>query len=173
MEELEFYTKRFEDGKISRREFMGRAMALGVAIGVASTMADKAMAASPKKGGHLRMGVGAGASDDTLDPATYGENFTQNMGFATRNYLTEIDREGNLVGELATEWSASDDAVQWTFKLRKDVKFHDGAKFTADDVIYTMNRHYGEKSTSTVKTLVADNGIVGQYHLLLAEPVFS
>ena len=58
MKEVDFYTKKLEDGKISRREFMGRAVALGVAVGLASTMADKAMAASPKKGGHLRYGVG-------------------------------------------------------------------------------------------------------------------
>jgi len=153
MEELEFYTKRFEDGKISRREFTGRAIAMGVAVGVASTMADTAMAASPKKGGHLRMGIGAGASDDTLDPATYGENFTQNMGFATRNYLTEIDREGNLVGELATEWSASPDAAQWTFKLRNDVEFHNGKTMDAEDVIASYNHHRGDDSVSAMKDI--------------------
>ena len=153
MKELDFYTKKFEDGKISRREFMGRAVALGVAVGLASTMADKAMAASPKKGGHLRMGVGAGASDDTLDPATYGENFTQNMGFATRSYLTEIDREGNLVGELATEWEASEDAAQWTFKLRNDVEFHNGKTMDADDVIASYNHHRGDDSVSAMKDI--------------------
>ena len=153
MEELDFYTKKFEDGKISRREFMGRAVALGVAVGVASTMADEALAQSPKKGGHLRMGIGAGASDDTLDPATYGENFTQNMGFATRNYLTEIDREGNLVGELATEWGASDDAVQWTFKLRNDVEFHNGKTMDAEDVIASYNHHRNEDSVSAMKDI--------------------
>ncbi|MFP6744606.1 MAG: ABC transporter substrate-binding protein, partial [Alphaproteobacteria bacterium] len=139
MKELDFYTKMLEDGKISRREFMGRAVALGVTVGVATTMAGKAAMAAPKKGGHLRFGVGAGASDDTLDPATYGENFTQWMGFATRNYLTEIDREGKLVGELATGWSATPDAAQWTFELRNDVEFHNGKTMEAEDVIASFN----------------------------------
>ena len=104
MKELDFYAKLLEHGKISRREFMGRAAALGVTVGLASTIAGKAIAATPKKGGHFRIGIGAGASSDNLDPGLYGENFTQWMGFATRNYLTEIDRSGTLVGELCTGW---------------------------------------------------------------------
>ena len=120
MKDLEFFSKLLEDGKISRREFMGQAVAIGATVAVATSMADKAIAATPNKGGHIRFGVGAGSSADNLDPGQYGENFTQSMGFATRNYLTEIDREGNLVPELCTGWSASDDAVQWTFELRKD-----------------------------------------------------
>ena len=42
-----------------------------------------------------------------------------------------------------------------TFKLRKDVEFHDGAPFTADDVVYTMNRHMGEDSVSKVTEMVS------------------
>ena len=57
---------------------------------------------------------------------------------------------------MAEEYSSNADNTEWTFKLRKGVKFHDGSDFTADDVLYTMSRHYGEKSTSTAKPLVAD-----------------
>jgi len=39
---------------------------------------------------------------------------------------------------LATEWSYNEDASVWTFKLRDDVTFHNGEKFTADDVIFTI-----------------------------------
>ena len=100
MKQIMHYAKLLELGKISRREFLGRAVALGVTTAMATTMASTALkAATPKKGGHMRIGIGAGASDDTLDPALYGENFTQWMGFATRNYLTEIDTSGKLVGE--------------------------------------------------------------------------
>ncbi len=154
MKELDFYAKLLEHGKISRREFMGRAAALGVTVGLASTMAGKAIAATPKRGGHFRIGIGAGASSDNMDPGLYGENFTQWMGFATRNYLTEIDPSGTLVGELCTGWSASDDAVQWTFELRKDVEFHNGKTMDADDVIASDNHHAGEDSTSAMKDLV-------------------
>ena len=106
MKELHYYAKLLELGKISRREFIGRATALGVTVGLASTMAGKAVeAAGPKKGGHMRIGVGGGASSDNTDPGQYGEAFTMSMAHATRNYLTEIDREGKLVPELCTGWS--------------------------------------------------------------------
>lgn len=41
---------------------------------------------------------------------------------------------------LAKEWSSSPDGLVWTFNLRDDVTFHDGAKFTAKDVVFTANR---------------------------------
>ena len=154
MKDLDFFTKLLEDGKISRREFMGHAIALGATVGLATTLAGKAIAATPKKGGHMRLGVGAGASSDNTDPGLYGENFTQSMAFATRNFLTEIDTSGTLVPELCTGWSASDDAVQWTFELRKDVEFHNGKTMDADDVIASYNHHMGEDSSSAMKDIV-------------------
>lgn len=43
-------------------------------------------------------------------------------------------------GEIATNWSVSEDSLTWTFNLRDDVKFHDGTPLTADDVAYSMFR---------------------------------
>lgn len=50
-----------------------------------------------------------------------------------------VTYEGNyvLTEALATEWSVSDDGLAWTFKLRPDVKWHDGEDFTSADVKYT------------------------------------
>ena len=44
------------------------------------------------------------------------------------------------VPDLATEWSLSSDARVYTFKLHEGVKFHDGSDFTAEDVVYSMDR---------------------------------
>ncbi len=41
-------------------------------------------------------------------------------------------------GDLATDWSVSDDGLEWTFTLRQGVTFHNGDPFTADDVLYTF-----------------------------------
>ena len=44
------------------------------------------------------------------------------------------------VADLATEWSLSSDGTVYTFNLREGVKFHDGSDFTAEDVVYSMDR---------------------------------
>ena len=41
---------------------------------------------------------------------------------------------------LAESWERSDDGLTWTFNLRRDVRWHDGAPFTAKDVEFTFNR---------------------------------
>jgi peptide/nickel transport system substrate-binding protein len=43
---------------------------------------------------------------------------------------------------LAAEWSVSDDGLEWTFKLREGVKFHDGTDFDADAVVWNFNRWF-------------------------------
>ena len=54
------------------------------------------------------------------------------------NSLVDIDIEnGKVVPSLAESWTRVDDKTL-EFKLRKDVKFHDGSAFDADDVVYTV-----------------------------------
>ncbi|HEY0210662.1 ABC transporter substrate-binding protein [Acerihabitans sp.] len=57
------------------------------------------------------------------------------------NNLTTYDDPGQkVVGDLADNWTVAEDGLSWTFNLRKDVKWHDGTAFTADDVIFTINK---------------------------------
>lgn len=70
---------------------------------------------------------------------------------AQRVWLVMFDRlvdsvDGKIVPMLATEWH-TDDYKVYTLKLRNDVTFHDGNKFTADDVVYTMER--GKEAVGT------------------------
>ncbi len=53
---------------------------------------------------------------------------------------------GNVVPALSTEWSASEDLKEWTFKLREGVKFSDGSDFDADDVFTTFSAMWDAKS---------------------------
>lgn len=53
------------------------------------------------------------------------------------NGLVKYDRDINIVGDLAESWEISKDNLSITFHLRKNVKWHDGAPFTAHDVMYT------------------------------------
>jgi peptide/nickel transport system substrate-binding protein len=157
MKELEHYSNLLTLGKISRREFMGRAVALGATTALAASMAGKAAkAAEPKKGGRFRLALTGGATSDDIDPATTLDTYMINVNFGQlRNCLTEISEDGELIGELAESWEASDDATIWTFKLRQGVEFHNGKTVDADDVVASINHHRGEDSKSAAKGIIA------------------
>ena len=143
----------------TRREVMSWLIAGGATIAVAGSIvssAQTALAATPKKGGKIRFASDLHGPSDTLDPALNTSTIDYSRGRAIYNSLCQINDDLSTRPELAEEYSANADNTEWTFKLRKNVKFHDGTPFTADDVLFTMSRHYGEKSTSTAKTLVAD-----------------
>ncbi len=143
------------ENKIGRRDFLKKATAVGVTAAVATSIFDKAMAA-PKKGGHYKQALTGGATSDVLDPAQTLDSYMINVSSGQlRNNLTEISPAGELIGELAESWGASDDAVTWTFKLRKGVEFHNGKSLTAEDVVASFNHHRGEETKSAAKGIVA------------------
>ena len=143
-----------EKGRMSRREFLGRSTALGMALSVGTGLFSQARAATPSKGGHMRLAMGHGSTSDTRDPATLTNGLQWVVAYGVANTLTELDADGNLVGSLATEWSSSPDAKVWTFKLRDGVEFHNGKTMTAEDVIASLNYHRGEESKSVGKPVM-------------------
>lgn len=144
------FTKYLTSAGLSRREFMGRAVAAGLTISAASTLfASTAVAAEPKKGGHLKLGLEGGAATDSLDPAKALSQVAFVVGRNWGDMLVESDPLTGLpVPALAESWSPSADASVWTFKIRKGVQFHDGKELTIDDVVKTLQRHTDEKSES-------------------------
>ncbi len=144
-----------EEGKIDRRGFLARASALGIAAAVSpALLATKARAATPKKGGRLRLGLSGASTTDSLDPATLPDITPQVINTQIRNRLIEIDYKGNPIPELAESWESTPDAAKWTFKLRKGVEFHNGKTMDAEDVIYSFNHHRGKDSKSAAKGVV-------------------
>ena len=91
-----------ENGRISRREFMGRAAALGVAAATATSILSKAsVAATPKRGGSARFGLAHGATTDTGDPASYPDTGTQIPFWGTMsNSLTIVDANGDVTPDF-------------------------------------------------------------------------
>ena len=55
---------------------------------------------------------------------------------------------------LATDWTISDDGLEYVFNLREGVKWHDGSDFTADDVVFTMNRAKEMPSTKSKAAVI-------------------
>jgi peptide/nickel transport system substrate-binding protein len=146
----------WKTGNISRREFIRAMSALGLAAAVSpALLASPVRAAIPKKGGRFRIGLTGASTSDSLDPATLDDQMDIHACFCIRNQLVELNPDGSVVPELAESWDASADAMKWTFKLRQGVEFHNGKPLTAEDVIYSINHHRGEKSKSGAKGLVA------------------
>ena len=88
-------------GQIDRRQFVMSAFAAGVVLPSALSMADKAMAAAPKKGGMMRYGVGHGSTTDSLDSGTFENSMMTNTGMTFGNHLMEIGSDGQLRPESA------------------------------------------------------------------------
>ncbi len=53
--------------------------------------------------------------------------------------LTSHDKNSKIIPGLASAWKVSKDGLVYTFDLRKDAYWHDGVKFTAKDVLFTIN----------------------------------
>lgn len=53
--------------------------------------------------------------------------------------LTKYNSKGEIVANLAEKYSIGDNGKLYEFFLRKDIKWHDGESFTADDVMFTIN----------------------------------
>jgi peptide/nickel transport system substrate-binding protein len=147
--------KEVQEGKLSRREFMKRATALGLTAPFATSLLSQSVrAATPKKGGRFILGMGHGSTTDSLDPATHENGFTYNAIYTYANNLFEIDNTGELVPELVESYASKAGAKTWIFKLRKGVEFHNGKSLTPEDVIASINYHRGESSRSAGKGLL-------------------
>ncbi len=147
--ELEFLSHRVAAGKMNRRDFLGRAAALGVTSTLAgSLLTSAAQAAGPQKGGILKAGMQGGEATNSLDPASFLSQVPFSFGKCWGETLVELTPDGGIEHRIAEEIGASDDAKTWTFKIRKDVEFHNGKTVTAEDVLATLERHSDEDSKS-------------------------
>ncbi len=148
-------THDFSGGKLSRREFISGALALGVSLSSAVSFVDTVQAATPKKGGRLRQGLTGGATGDVLDPGQTVDSYMINLLFGqVRNNLSEVAPNGELIPELAESWEASPDAKTWHFKVRQGVEFHNGKTLDSQDIVDSIKHHISEDSSSAAKGIL-------------------
>jgi len=83
--------------------------------------------------------IGLGNEPTAMDP--HYHNLSPNNSLLSHVFesLVDQDERQRLQPGLAESWRTIDDTT-WEFKLRRDVKFHDGTPFTADDVIFSFER---------------------------------
>jgi peptide/nickel transport system substrate-binding protein len=135
----------FKAGRLSRRALLRHASMLGLSLAaggitsIAGMPLARAQAPAGKPGATIRVAhlTPAGA----VDPLTV----TDSAGLALINQTGEflIDDDGEhltLRPALALSWKPNAKGDVWTFKLRPNVKFHDGQAMSAKDVAFTFNR---------------------------------
>jgi peptide/nickel transport system substrate-binding protein len=102
--------------------------------------ADAPAAETPRRGGVLLAAIGA--DPPTLDP--HQESTFANIQLVAPLYSTLLQLDplnsANIIGDVAAEWKASPDGLTYTFKIRQDIKFHDGSPLTAADVKATYDK---------------------------------
>ena len=109
---------------------------LGGIVGPQRGGLDRSAAAAT--GGKIRI---ASQKPVSIDPVAMQDLGGYGITAQSFEFLCTLDKAGsNIAPGLATEWTPNADGTVWTFKLRQNVKWHDGSPFTADDVVATMER---------------------------------
>jgi peptide/nickel transport system substrate-binding protein len=139
-----------QSSKLDRRSFLKRTGMAGAAAVVASRLPAPGAASAQdatvrpdpaaKRGGTLRYAVhNAPAHFDVHQSGTVANIGPQSPMYDT--LLRRSPRDGQtIIPDLAWKYEISPDNKKYTFHLRKGVKFHDGADFTAEDVKATYDR---------------------------------
>ena len=109
------------------------------------TIASAVATATPAVAENVVRFTGMDAGAGTLDPLASTD--PDNKGATRQVYEALLDIDSNLaiVPQLALTWKVVD-LHRWEFELRPDVRFHDGTPFTAEDVIFSVERARAETS---------------------------
>ncbi len=112
----------------------------------------------------------------TMDPVSQNEGLTNSINQMVYERLTRRDRNLNIVPSLATEWQQTSPTT-WRFKLRPNVKFHDGSPFSADDVVFSVMR--AREPTSQIANYASALGtpkkiddLTVEFQLAAPNPIF-
>jgi ABC-type transport system substrate-binding protein len=108
-------------------------------------------AAISKRGSTLRLAVGT--DPHSLDPALIFSNEEAMLAYFLFDTLLDPNPKGGFTPALAESLpTTSPDGLTHTFRLRKGVKFSNGRELVADDVVYTFERFFDQKTPGTVPT---------------------
>jgi peptide/nickel transport system substrate-binding protein len=150
-----------DDGRrLDRRTVLRSALVVGAAVaggglldacgGTTSSTTGTTNNSKPRKGGDLKVGLTGGSSTDTLNPYLGGLTA---IGTARCQQiyqpLIQLSNNAQLQYVLAEEIVPKGSTSNWIIRLRKDVTFHNGKPFGADDVISFLQAQLSKKTPLT------------------------
>ena len=149
----------FAAGRLSRRDFIRRGTVVGISVpllgSILAACGSSGSSSSPSGGSSSAAGqagavIKAGIVTPTaaINPVTVADQGGLDMLAQTGEYLCLSTQTLTLKPVLATSWTPNSTSDVWTFKIRQDVKFHNGQALTADDVVYTYQLHTNPKGGS-------------------------
>jgi peptide/nickel transport system substrate-binding protein len=113
-------------------------LVLTLAVLLTLALALPPVADAQKKGGTLRVSYGNDIANLDFHTAPGYEMMwvAMNVGCG----LVDITPDGKFVGDAAESWQVSPDGLKYTFKLHKNILFHDGTKVDAAAVKFSIDR---------------------------------
>ncbi|MGC0363858.1 peptide/nickel transport system substrate-binding protein [Rhodococcus sp. 27YEA15] len=137
-----------------RRTLVPAVLVAALALSACTSTVEQSSSApagdgTPQAGGTLRTSVVDPGGD--LDPVLTASPGGTGVVDSVTEKLAIINDKFEASPVLATEWSATPDNLNWTFKIREGVKFNDGSTLVPADVVATYNRIIGPGSTSPAK----------------------
>src|SRR5581483_3225587 len=146
----------YSEGRCDRREFLRTATLLGLSAAAAYRFAGVAEAQTNPatnipRGGTARIGVRLRQIE-----SAHKNNFVppSNVLRQVCEYLTKTGYDNVTRPHLLEKWTPSDDLRTCTLTLRRDVKWHSGRAFTADDVVWNLKQVLDPKTGSSVLGLM-------------------
>ncbi|MDS9469470.1 ABC transporter substrate-binding protein [Paracoccus sp. MBLB3053] len=107
-------------------------------LSAAALTAILAAISAPARASELRIGLQDDA--DVLDPDQSRTFVGRIVYTGLCDKLVDLDKDVNIVPQLGTDWSTTEDGLQLVMNLREGVIFHDGTPFDAEAVVYNINR---------------------------------
>jgi len=95
--------------------------------------------------------LGVEADIKNLDPRFATDAYSQRALELIYSGLVRMDKKGDVVPDLATQWTMSDDKT-YVFQLREGIKFHDGSNLQASDIVYSIHSFKDEKKASPFRS---------------------
>lgn len=127
---------------ISRRKLLASSVGLAALGAVTLNLADgvftRVFAAEPKQGGVLKAAFSADPAG--FDPVRGPSGMSHVVIEQVYSTLMALDPDANPYPELAESYEMSPDGLEYTFKLRSGITFHNGDELTAEDVKFSFDR---------------------------------